>query len=553
MARLFRSKSCHLVGLTEFSIPPPSPFSYHHNTSKKEEEEEEEEEEEDDDEGLEYEELDFEDEEEAVGNPRSTPFLSPKIRASGNNKGRDFHGHNGRQQQHHQSAILDILVAALRKSLVTCSVERDDVASSFDISSPSEVRHVSHVTFDRFNGFLGLPTELEPEVPRKVPSASENGKTGGIILFFCKLVKKEDEDFAKYKDVILTEAIEFNCLAFVVRIASASCASVFGVSAKSMQCSYDNNGNSVPTILLMMQERLYSGGGLKAEGIFRINAENGQEERLRDQLNKGIVPHGIDVHCLAGLIKAWFRELPTRVLDSLTPEQVMSCNTEDDCTELVKTLPPTEASLLDWAINLMADVAQNEQHNKMNARNIAMVFAPNMTEEFLLQMADPLTALIHAVQVMNFLKTLILKTLRTREESAAEATLHASCKKSLNHNRQTMYSIMGESFVHDSSFSTATLDSPKADINEKLWCSPVMTDGEDELESTSHSSASTKCELECSENGCRSGYEAGDWLSWRKGVRKLSSHLVFQLSKPAKKSTKLEIVNTRGEGGEAWA
>lgn len=59
---------------------------------------------------------------------------------------------------------------------------------------------------------------------------------------------------------------------------------------------------------------------------------------------------------------------------------MLRCNTEDDCTELVKTLPPTEASLLDWAINLMADVAQNEEHNKMNARNIAMVFAPNMTE-----------------------------------------------------------------------------------------------------------------------------------------------------------------------------
>ncbi|KAM1019595.1 hypothetical protein ACFX13_041672 [Malus domestica] len=486
MARLFRSKSCDLVGLTEFNIPPPSPFSHYHNTSKEEEEEEEEEE---------YEELGFEDEQEVVGNPMSAPFLYPTIRASGKNEGRDFQGHNGQQQQEqHQFAILDILVAALRKSLITCSVERDDVASSIDISSPTEVRHVSHVTFDRFNGFLGLPTELEPEVPRKAPSAS---------------------------------------------------ASVFGVSAKSMQCSFDNNGNSVPTILLMMQKRLYSGGGLKAEGIFRITAENDQEERLRGQLNKGIVPHGIDVHCLAGLIKAWFRELPTRVLDSLTPEQVLRCNTEDDCTELVKTLPPTEASLLDWAINLMADVAQNEEHNKMNARNIAMVFAPNMTE-----MADPLTALIHAVQVMNFLKTLILKILREREESAAEATLHSSCS---NHNRQTMYSIMGESFVHDSSFITATLDSPKADIDEKLWCSPVMTDGEDELESTSHSSASTKCVLECSENECRNGYEAGDWLSLRKGVRKLCSHPVFQLSKPAKKTANLDIVNARGEGGEAWA
>lgn len=112
---------------------------------------------------------------------------------------------------------------------------------------------------------------------------------------------------------------------------------VFGVSAKSMQCSYDDRGNSVPIILLMMQKRLYSEGGLKvcsvslsviclnylnnyfflkllrfnfhgcnilkAEGIFRINPENSQEELVRNQLNKGVVPHGIDVHCLSGLIK----------------------------------------------------------------------------------------------------------------------------------------------------------------------------------------------------------------------------------------------------------
>jgi hypothetical protein len=80
------------------------------------------------------------------------------------------------------------------------------------------------------------------------------------------------------------------------------------------------------------------------------------------------------------LLQAWFRELPTGVLDSLTPEQVMQCNTEEDCTNLVKLLPPTEAALLDWAINLMADVVENEQYNKMNARNVAMVFAPNMTQ-----------------------------------------------------------------------------------------------------------------------------------------------------------------------------
>lgn len=68
------------------------------------------------------------------------------------------------------------------------------------------------------------------------------------------------------------------------------------------------------------------------------------------------------------------------MLDSLTPEQVMHCNTEVECTQLVKLLPPTEAALLDWTINLMTDVVQHEHLNKMNARNIAMVFAPNMTQ-----------------------------------------------------------------------------------------------------------------------------------------------------------------------------
>lgn len=265
-----------------------------------------------------------------------------------------------------QLSLVDFILAALRKSMVSCRVDRQeqDVISAvqqMEIGWPTNVQHLTHVTFDRFHGFLGLPVEFELEIPCRVPSAS---------------------------------------------------ISVFGVSAESMQCSFDTRGNSVPTILLLMQERLHSQDGLKAEGIFRINPENSQEEHVRDQLNRGIVPEDIDVHCLAGLIKAWFRELPSGVLDGLSPEQVLQCNTEEEFVELVKQLKPTETALLNWAIDLMADVVEQEESNKMNARNIAMVFAPNMT-----QMSDPLTALMHAVQVMNLLKTLITKTLRERGEA----------------------------------------------------------------------------------------------------------------------------------------
>ncbi|TKY61842.1 Rho GTPase-activating protein 2 [Spatholobus suberectus] len=297
---------------------------------------------------------------------------------SGGGKGR-----RGGEEDQNPASPVAVLLAALRKSMVACSVDSpDDVISAvhhpMEIGWPTNVKHVSHVTFDRFNGFLGLPLELEVHVPAPVPSAS---------------------------------------------------VSVFGVSAESMQCSYDSKGNSVPTILLLMQERLYSQGGLKAEGIFRINPENSQEEHLREQLNKGIVPDDIDVHCLAGLIKAWFRELPSGVLDGLSPEQVLQCNTEEESVQLVKQLKPTESALLNWATDLMADVVAEEDCNKMDARNIAMVFAPNMT-----QMSDPLTALMHAVQVMNLLKTLILKTLREREETAAAGyspmSFHSSDRRS---------------------------------------------------------------------------------------------------------------------------
>ncbi|KAH9787324.1 Rho GTPase-activating protein 3 [Citrus sinensis] len=518
MTRHFRSKSCGFVGLTEFNSPPPSPFFHHSNRNNDDDDEEEEEFECDTDTDNDNEGYDN-----ISGSPLSTPFIiNPGSRFGGVN-GDGQSGNSTSTHHHHhnnQFQIRDILVAALRKSLVTCSVEGEDEAC-MDISWPTEVRHVSHVTFDRFNGFLGLPTELEPEIEAR---QLHRNKSGIYVACACR----------------------------------------------DVSCVY------------------------VAEGIFRINAENSQEEYVRDQLNKGVVPHGIDVHCLAGLIKAWLRELPTGVLDSLTSDQVMHCNTEEDCTQLVKLLPPSEAALLDWAINLMADVVQHEQYNKMNARNIAMVFAPNMTqpyfviiaihalrlwsnvvsqkkEIFLMQMADPLTALIHAVQVMNFLKTLILKILREREEAAAKARLLSPCSDSPNNKNDSHLSniktdpeaeVPLELTDQDSctpegpeisKFSRAvTLGRLESDAEEKFWNFHEKSVGEEDIESVSDSSKPALCEREtgASENGFGVGYNNGDWLSLRRGVRRLCRHPLFQLGKPAKKTRNLGIVNTEEGGGE---
>ncbi|MQM15533.1 hypothetical protein Taro_048476 [Colocasia esculenta] len=432
-----------------------------------------------------------------------------------------------KREQEEQLSLLALLLD-VGKSLIGCRTEDDEDSRSMEIGWPTNVRHVAHVTFDRFHGFLGLPVEFEPEVPRRSPSAS---------------------------------------------------ASVFGVSTDSMQCSYDSRRNSVPTILLLMQRRLYEQGGLQAEGIFRINAENSQEELVRDQLNGGIVPDGVDVHCLAGLIKAWFRELPTGVLDPLTPEQVMQCKTEQECAQLVKLLPPTEAALLDWAINLMADVVQEEHHNKMNARNVAMVFAPNMT-----QMADPLTALMYAVQVMNFLKTLILKALRDRQEPVLDTASASPLEPSDENGHQCpclpLDSVDGEEtdcvFVSDE----PCLENPShlSENNSTFYDYPDSSQNSSEKapsEGTGHSGGEQPCEAATNADSSTSGLDASPadskpqvqlnscrtrggktGMNSKKGARKASGQSAGRVSASAEKArggaSIVSRINSRVERVEAW-
>ncbi|KAM0824830.1 hypothetical protein ACQ4PT_069951 [Festuca glaucescens] len=421
--------------------------------------------------------------------------------------------------------LVGAVVGALRRSLVMCGAgaagdDDDDTDSEdgegMDIGGPVDVRHVAHVTFDPFGGFRGLPADLEPDVPRPTPSVS---------------------------------------------------ASVFGVSPTSLQCSYDQRGNSVPIILLMMQRELYLREGLKIEGIFRINGENSEEVCVRDQLNSGVLPDEVDLHCLAGLIKAWFRELPTGILDSLTPEQVIHCNTEEECALLACMLPPVEAALLDWAINLMADVVELENYNKMNARNIAMVFAPNMT-----QMADPLTALMHAVQVMNFLRTLIVKTLKGREEAAAAPKALQSCSDSPNYQDETQ---MPENLQKPCiRTSQESVDHPMIDkaISDRFLSEAEQAlhdnsknhfEGQEKKCDTDHNKCYSSVSPFANDSNNRvnsSGKEFAnrnaeglfERFSFRKGVERLCRHPVFQLNRSLRKAPDVVAFDAPREARQAW-
>lgn len=165
MTRLFRSKSCVVhrsVGLM-FNVSSPTPSLCLPRGSKGEDEDEEEEGGKNDNE---------EEEEYPADSPVTTPFIGPEYRYNINNHRERVESENDDHHHHEQhQPILDILVAVLKKSLVTCTTSVEMEEEAMDIGCPTDVRHVSHVTFDPFNGFLGLPLDLQPQLPPKVPSA----------------------------------------------------------------------------------------------------------------------------------------------------------------------------------------------------------------------------------------------------------------------------------------------------------------------------------------------------------------------------------------------
>ncbi|KAF4351878.1 hypothetical protein G4B88_030373 [Cannabis sativa] len=82
--------------------------------------------------------------------------------------------------------LLALLVALIRKSLFGFKFgdkkgeQQQQQICSMEIGLPTNVRHVAHVTFDRFNGFLGLPVEFQPLVPSRAPSARNANVRFGV-------------------------------------------------------------------------------------------------------------------------------------------------------------------------------------------------------------------------------------------------------------------------------------------------------------------------------------------------------------------------------------
>lgn len=211
----------------------------------------------------------------------------------------------------------------------------------------------------------------------------------------------------KLRKVITIEA-EGGCKYFVV-ISIDSDKSVFGVDVDELE-TVEDNGLRVPGVLVTLRNYLYDHSGLRQEGVFRVQGDEKELQRIKNQLNKGTFTDAVDVNCIASLIKLWYRELPEPIL-KIPIESLRSLEGEAECVAVYNELPEPNKSLMTWLMDVLADAAMQEAYNKMSARNFAICVAPNL---FTSSGTNPAESLFISSKVVHFVSQILNYRLRMK-------------------------------------------------------------------------------------------------------------------------------------------
>ncbi|KAL6080091.1 Rho GTPase-activating protein gacA, variant 2 [Balamuthia mandrillaris] len=271
-------------------------------------------------------------------------------------------------------------------------------------------------------GGVKLPFAVEPP-PKKSCCSFTFLPSSGVLK---RKETKEIEVMMKVHSPVLIEEvipIRMDGLGRFFLLISLPCEkSVFGVLPEDLPQTNDE-GLTVPTVLVQMKDYLLANGGLKQEGIFRLAPDEIETLKCKKQLNQEggafLSSSSVDINIIANLIKVWFRELPEQLLNDISAEQFAKL---DDCEDfsvgswqlLQTAVEPSKRNLIMWLLRLLARFAEEEKATKMSARNLAIVVAPNL---FCLDDRNPMESLHLSQKVVNFFFTILSRVSEEQKKS----------------------------------------------------------------------------------------------------------------------------------------
>ncbi|XP_018124201.1 rho GTPase-activating protein 21-A isoform X2 [Xenopus laevis] len=183
-------------------------------------------------------------------------------------------------------------------------------------------------------------------------------------------------------------------------------------------CPPAHNNKYVPLIVdvccKLVEER-----GLEATGIYRVPGNNAAISSMQEDLNKANTDIDIqddkwrDLNVISSLLKSFFRKLPDPLFTNEKYNDFIEANRTEDPVERLKTLkrlildlPDHHYETLKYLSAHLKTVADNAELNKMEPRNLAIVFGPTLVRTS----EDNMTHMVtHMPDQYKIVETLIQK------------------------------------------------------------------------------------------------------------------------------------------------
>ncbi|XP_023573895.1 rho GTPase-activating protein 23 [Octodon degus] len=188
----------------------------------------------------------------------------------------------------------------------------------------------------------------------------------------------------------------------------------FGVRLEECQPATENQ--HVPLIVAACC-RVVEARGLESTGIYRVPGNNAVVSSLQEQLNRG--PSDInlqderwqDLNVISSLLKSFFRKLPEPLFTNDKYNDFIEANRIEDARERMKTLrklirdlPGHYYETLKFLVAHLKTIADHSEQNKMEPRNLALVFGPTLVRTSEDNMTDMVT---HMPDRYKIVETLI--------------------------------------------------------------------------------------------------------------------------------------------------
>ncbi|XP_043850124.1 rho GTPase-activating protein 33 isoform X4 [Dromiciops gliroides] len=150
-----------------------------------------------------------------------------------------------------------------------------------------------------------------------------------------------------------------------------------------------NSGQDVPQVLRCCSEFIEAHGIV--DGIYRLSGVSSNIQKLRHEFDSERIPELSgpaflqDIHSVSSLCKLYFRELPNPLLTYQLYgkfSEAMSVPGEEErlvrVHDVIQQLPPPHYRTLEYLLRHLSRMAQHSANTSMHARNLAIVWAPNL-------------------------------------------------------------------------------------------------------------------------------------------------------------------------------